>query len=127
LGADARAEVDPDALARFREAMDDDLDTPGALAHIFDLVSQANAAGDAGDEARASSLALSVAVLAGALGLVLHAGTGGEVDDETARLMRERDAARAAKDWARADALRDEMVTRGWTVEDGAEGTTVRR
>ena len=127
LAADAAALVDEAALAQFRAAMDDDLDTPGALALIFELVSEANAAGDAGDETRAKSLAQSVAVLSGALGLVLRADTGGDVDEETARLIAERDAARAAKDWARADALRDEMVTLGWIVEDGPSGTVVRR
>jgi cysteinyl-tRNA synthetase len=39
----------------------------------------------------------------------------------------ERDEARRAKDFARADALRDELVARGWTVEDTASGTAIRR
>ena len=46
---------------------------------------------------------------------------------EVAELARRRDDARAAKDWATADALRDELQAQGWKVEDGAGGTEVRR
>ena len=42
------------------------------------------------------------------------------------RLLDDRDAARASKDWARADALRDELAGMGWEVQDGPEGSTVR-
>ena len=59
-------------------------------------------------------------MLAAALGLSLRAADT-EVDEESARLVAERDEARRAKDFARADALRDELVARGWTVEDTAE------
>ena len=50
-----------------------------------------------------------------------------EVDDESAALASERDAARAPKDWARADALRAELEGRGWTVQDGPSGTRLTR
>jgi cysteinyl-tRNA synthetase len=124
-GADA-AEVE-----RFDERMDDDLDTPGALAGIFDLVNRANAAADAAitdaASADAATSAETAAVLCAALGLPLRGGAAGELDDETRRLVAERDAARAAKDWSLADALRDGLVDRGWIVEDGPTGTAVRR
>ena len=119
-------DADADALAAFHRHMDDDLDTPGALAGIFELVSAANSAADAGEEAEGRRLASTASVLAAALGLALRAG-GAELDEETARLVAERDEARRAKDWARADALRNELVTRGWTVEDTPSGTAVRR
>jgi cysteinyl-tRNA synthetase len=125
-GTEPATGVDPDALARFRRRMDDDLDTPGALAGIFELVNEAHASADAGDAARAASLAHSAAVLAAALGLSLH-GDDAEVDEETARLVAERDDARAVRDFARADALRDELTALGWTVEDTPAGTAVRR
>jgi cysteinyl-tRNA synthetase len=118
--------VDPDALARFRRHMDDDLDTPGALAGIFELVTEAHTSADAGDADRAASVAHSATVLAAALGLSLH-GDDAVVDEETARLVAERDAARTARDFARADALRDELTALGWTVEDTPAGTAVRR
>jgi cysteinyl-tRNA synthetase len=49
------------------------------------------------------------------------------VDDAAAGLVAARDDARASKDWARADALRDELEAAGWLVEDSAEGTRIRR
>jgi cysteinyl-tRNA synthetase len=64
--------------------------------------------------------------LAGALGLSLRNETD-EVDADTAALIMQRDEARAARDFARADALRDELTALGWTVEDTASGTAVRR
>jgi len=119
-------DADPDALAAFRRRMDDDLDTPGALADIFELVTAAHSAADAHDEEGGCRLARTAALLAAALGLPLRAGEGA-VDDETARLVTERDEARKAKDFARADALRDELVALGWTVEDTPTGTAVHR
>jgi cysteinyl-tRNA synthetase len=118
--------IDSDALALFRARMDDDLDTPGALAGIFDLVTAAHAGADAGQGERARQLAVTAAVLAAALGLSLR-GEAAVVDEETIRLVAERDAARAARDFARADALRDELTAMGWTVEDTPSGTAVRR
>ena len=59
--AGRRRRLDAEAVARFRERMDDDLDTPGALAAIFDLVRRANAAADAGDDAPARAARATVA------------------------------------------------------------------
>jgi len=118
--------IDPGASAAFRAHMDDDLDTPGALAGIFELVTAAHSAADAGDEDEGGRLAHAAAVLAAALGLSLRAADI-EVDEESARLAAERDEARRARDFARADALRDELVARGWTVEDTPSGTAIRR
>ena len=120
------AEADRDALAAFHRRMDDDLDTPGALAGIFELVTAAHSAADAGDEGEGRRLASSAAVLAAALGLALNGG-GADLDEDTRGLVAARDEARQAKDWARADALRDELVALGWTVEDTPSGTAVRR
>ncbi len=119
--------ADADEVRRFCERMDDDLDTPGAVAGIFDAVSRANAAQDAGDGERGRQLAETVAVLCAALGLPLRAGVDEAQDAGTRQLVAERDAARAGRDWARADALRDELTSLGWTVEDGPEGTVIRR
>jgi cysteinyl-tRNA synthetase len=115
----AAAEPEAEVLARFREFMDDDLNTPRATALIFDLVRRANAEDDLAAAAAAVELT-------GALGLELRVEEDA-VDDATLAKMAERDAARSAKDWARADALRAELQEMGWTVEDTAEGTKVRR
>jgi len=125
-GTPPATSVDPGASAAFRARMDDDLDTPGALAGIFELVTAAHSAADVGDEDEGGRLAHTAAVLAAALGLSLRAADV-EVDEESARLVAARDEARRAGDYARADALRDELVARGWTVEDTASGTAIRR
>jgi cysteinyl-tRNA synthetase len=118
--------IDDAAVTAFRTHMDDDLDTPGALATVFELVTAAHSAADSDDEAEGGRLAHTAAVLAAALGVTLR-GADTEVDEESARLVIERDEARQARDFARADALRDELVTRGWTVEDTPAGTAIRR
>jgi cysteinyl-tRNA synthetase len=125
-GVDPATDIDPDALARFRQQMDDDLNTPGALAGIFELVTEAHTRADAGDDGRARHLAHSAAVLAAALGLSLR-GDAAVIDEETSRLVAARDEARAVRDFGRADALRDELTAMGWTVEDTPAGTAVRR
>jgi cysteinyl-tRNA synthetase len=112
-------------VADFKARMDDDLDTPGALADIFELVSAAHSLGDAGDEG-APAMARTAAVLLAALGVSLREESG-EVDEAAAQLVAERDEARRAKDFARADALRDELAALGWTVEDTPGGTAIRR
>jgi cysteinyl-tRNA synthetase len=123
---DGGAGLDPVAVARFRERMDDDLDTPGALATVFELARRANAASDAGDAAGALEAARTVAFLCAALGLPLRAGTGLAVDEMSAELVRRRDQARADRDWDLADELRDQLEDAGWVVEDGPDGTRIR-
>jgi cysteinyl-tRNA synthetase len=123
--ANARgAPPDPGVLERFRERMDDDLDTPGAVAAAFEALRQARAGGSAAG--RSDALAAAVFQVFGeALGLPLHHVVAA-VPARVAELARERDAARAAKDWARADAIRAELQSEGWTVEDGPQGTVIR-
>ncbi len=65
-------------------------------------------------------------MLLAALGVSLR-DESGEVDEAAAQLVAARDEARRAKDFARADALRDELVALGWTVEDTPSGTAIRR
>jgi cysteinyl-tRNA synthetase len=116
----------PDAavLGEFREAMDDDLDTPRATALLFDTVRRANAALDAG-EAEAGPLAAAAHEIAATFGLHLHAAA--EVDADAHARAQAIDAARAVKDFATADALRAELQAEGWTVETTRDGTSLRR
>ncbi|MEM1332284.1 MAG: DALR domain-containing protein, partial [Actinomycetota bacterium] len=119
------AEPDPATLGAFRDAMDDDLDTPKAMSIVFDTVRAANVAIDAGDAA-AGGLAAAVVEMTGAVGLELGAA-GGDVPAEAAATAAALDEARAAKDYATADALRAELQADGWTVETTKDGTTLRR
>ena len=118
------AAPDRDVLVRFREVMDDDLDTPSATALLFDTVRRANAALDAGD-VDAAALVAAAREIAGAFGLELMAVS--EIPSDVADAVAALDAARAAKDFATADRLRDELTAGGWLVETSKSGTTVRR
>jgi cysteinyl-tRNA synthetase len=123
--AAAGAAADADVLAKFRERMDDDLDTPGATALLFDTVRRANAALDASDDALAGSLTAAVLEMCRAVGLELNAG--GDVPSEVLAKAAALDAARAAKDFATADSVRAALQAAGWIVETTKAGTTVRR
>jgi cysteinyl-tRNA synthetase len=120
------AAADPGAIAAFRERMDDDLDTVSAVAQLFELVTRANTLADEGHAQEAAALAAAVFEMGEAVGLTLGS-SGAEVDDDAARLAAERDDARQKKDYARADAIRQQLVARGWIVEDTPRGTIIRR
>ncbi len=122
----AAADPHQETLDRFRERMDDDLDTPGAMAVLFGAVTQVNSALDAGDVAGAAPVAAALGSMLEAVGLVARTDDD-EIPAEVAALAAERDEARAAKDWARADELRDQLTADGWVVEDTPAGTAVRR
>lgn len=106
--------------------LDEDLNTPLAVAELFDAVSRANALADQGETDEARDLAMAVTVLFGALGLSIFSAVH-DSNDEVQELVRARDEARSEGNWGEADRLRDEMVSRGWIVEDSAEGTRIRR
>ncbi|MEM7140724.1 MAG: cysteine--tRNA ligase [Actinomycetota bacterium] len=121
-----KAVLDADAVAAFRAAMDDDMGTPEAVATIFETVRRANAALDAGDDA--TTLVATVVDLAGALGVTIgDAGTGGDDDAEIDALVAARTEARASKDFAEADRIRDELTVRGIVVEDTPNGPVWHR
>jgi cysteinyl-tRNA synthetase len=119
------APADAAVLDQFRTAMDDDLDTPRATALLFDTVRAANAALDA-DSADAPTLVAAANEIAGVFGLVLG-GTDEGVPTEVLSQATALDAARAAKDYAGADAIRASLQSAGWTVETTKDGTTIRR
>jgi len=121
----AASDADPAVLERFREHMDDDLDTPGAIAILFDLVRRTNAALDQG-EAGVQPLVAAFDEITRAVGLDVGGPEEGP-DAEAEELAKQRDAARAARDYAEADRLRDELQARGWIVEDTPDGTKIRR
>jgi len=121
----AGAVADVACLDAFRAAMDNDLDTPAATALMFDTMRRANAAADAGDVAGAASLVVAVREMCAAFGLSIN--DVGDVDPVMVAKATELDAARAAKDFARADALRGEIQAAGFVVETTKDGTRVRR
>ena len=125
-GVGLDAAPDADVLARFVERMDDDLNTGGAMAIVAETVTQINRALDIDDFAGAEPLAAAFRSMLRAVGLSVNDEVV-EVVDAAAELCRQRDDARAAKEWARADALRDELESMGYVVEDTPTGTQVRK
>ena len=119
------ATADEATLQSFRTAMNNDLDTPGATALMFDTIRKANAALDVKDDALAGALAGAVKEMCVAFGLQVNAFA--EVSTDIAEKAIQLDAARAAKDFATADALRNELQAAGYVVETTKEGTKVRR
>jgi cysteinyl-tRNA synthetase len=113
------------AVARagaFRDALADDFNTPKALAEVFELVGEANRGEvDGGDAAVALAEMLELV----GLSTLTQPEKGAEGDERAQELMEEREQARAAKDFARADELRDELAGMGWTVRDSAEGPSL--
>jgi cysteinyl-tRNA synthetase len=120
---------------RFHEAMDDDFNTADALAVLFDLARDINKIREQ-DIKKAALLASELRHLSSILGLLQSdpeqflQQLGGETElsaDEIDNMIAQRNAARADKDWAEADRIRDMLKEKGITLEDGAGGTTWRR
>ncbi len=124
--ADNLPEVAAAEAAPFRDAMDDDFDTPAAVAYVFELVREANTARAEQRRDDAATLVATVVELAGVLGIDPKTEVP-ELDEEIAALVTERDEARARKDFATSDRIRDELLARGIALEDTPDGTVWRR
>jgi len=111
----------------YREALDDDLNLPQGLGHVFDLLREANAALDSGGvgEAAARELLLLMADVDAHVDVVAARDTALAGDVE--QLIAQREAARKARDFATADRIRDELRDRGIALEDSKEGVRWRR
>ncbi|MEM2108184.1 MAG: cysteine--tRNA ligase [Candidatus Bathyarchaeia archaeon] len=123
------AQLISEAKARFTEAMDDDLNISVALSALFDFVREVNALLDANSASRieASEAARFIQRLDEVLGVI------GEVKEteealpkEAEELIKEREEARKAKDWARADAIRLKLREMGVIIEDTPQGVKRR-
>ena len=112
------------AKEKFVAAMDDDLNTADALAAIFDFVRDINTLSGEASPAALQGAANAFDALTGVLGLLYNRNTD-DIPAEVHKLAEERTAARKAKDWARADALRDELAGFGYVVEDTASGPKI--
>jgi len=119
----------PAALAdRFRTAIADDFNAPGALAVAWEAVRQANQATDAAEKRALLELTLDFdRVLGLGLGDKIAAVAGEPLPAQVATLIQQREAARAACDWPTADTLREAICQWGYEVEDTPSGTRWRR
>jgi cysteinyl-tRNA synthetase len=128
------AAADNSYRARFMAAMDNDLATSEAQAVLFDLAHEINRLRNEQPN-KAAELAGELVSLGNLLGLLgrepdafLQASSAGELSaEEIEQLIAERKAARAARDFQRADEIRDELQQQGVVLEDSAAGTTWRR
>jgi cysteinyl-tRNA synthetase len=125
----------------FHAAMDDDFNTPEAVAVLQSLASEINRARDAGDPARATVLAKELRAIGAVLGILslpaeewfrasksaASAQQGGWDDARIEAAIAERKAARAGKDFKRSDQIRDELAAAGIVLEDKPGGITVWR
>lgn len=111
--------------AKFKEAMDDDLNTADAISAIFELVTAINQAVKDGASKEFAQKSLDTLLeLTHVLGL-LEAEENADVDDEIKKLVDEREAARAAKDFAKADQIRDELKAKGIILKDTPQGVQI--
>ena len=110
-----------EARAKFCKAMDDDLNTPDALAAVFDLVKEINTLSAASSKAALEAAAKAFDEITGVLGLMYNRKKD-EVPAEVTELVEKRAAAKKAKDWAAADAIRAQLTEMGWAVKDTAQG-----
>lgn len=112
---------------KYIEAMDDDLNTAGAIGVLFELVREINTNLRDGVSAAYKDAALKLLdELTEVLGILRKEDTE-EIDADLQALIYKRQAARAAKDWATADAIRDELAKRGITIKDTKDGIQIIR
>lgn len=109
-----------EVLKDVEDLMDEDLDTPKALAHLFEVAREANRLLET-DPVRASSLAGAVRAGLSILGIELATTT--KVSDDLGEILERRDKARVDRDWATSDKLRTDLQNLGYVVEDTPTGT----
>ena len=127
-GGTVTVDVEKDTCAleeRFRQAMDDDLNTAEAIGVIFEYIRDINLAFEHGGDTKSAGDALAALdKVLDVLGLVPEEE---EIPEEVKELVQQRQAARAAKDFAAADALRNKITALGYEVKDTPEGAKINK
>ena len=137
-GAIRGIDVPPDARASATPtesvvaALEDDLNTPKAMAEIFDLAKQINKSTDTEERVHLAAQILADGEILGLLQQDPEKWFAGTTKDnlppeDIEAMLNDRDTARANRDFAAADKIRDQLAAAGITIEDGAEGTRWRR
>ncbi len=117
-----------EALAKFREGVEDDLNTPVAIAALFDFMREANKAADDGDiSGDAATAVLDCALEMNRVLGVIDTDLEESVPAEVLALLEERQEARKSRNFARADEIRNLLKADGWDIEDTPKGPRVVR
>jgi cysteinyl-tRNA synthetase len=106
-----------EAVEEFTSVMNDDLNTPKALASLWNIVRNKKATGKVN----------AIKEMDKVLGLKLFEKKNVEISEDIESLVKKRDAARKNKEWAESDRIRKELTEKGYLVEDTAQGTRVRK
>lgn len=115
------------ASEKFNAAMDDDLNTADAIGGIFEYIKEINTLFESGGRAEDAKAALTeLDTLMDVLG-ILSDETGGAVPEDVREMAEKRQGARAKKNWAEADRLRDEVRTRGYELKDTPDGVKINK
>jgi cysteinyl-tRNA synthetase len=114
-------------LSSFQEAMDDDLNTAGALGALFTFIRDANTAIDAGRISAADAAGMKAAMMKIDPVLDVFPKRDENLDAEIESLIAARNAARKSRNFAESDRIRDELLARGILLEDGPSGTRWRK
>lgn len=113
---------------RFIEAMEDDLNTADAISVVFDMVSEINViVKDGSSKSYANEALKRITELTDVLGIFVASAGDGELGDEVQKLIEERQNARAEKNWAKADEIRDKLAAMGITLKDTPQGVQIIR
>ncbi len=121
-GAEVAGLIDK-ARSEFRACIEDDMNTSGALGHLFILVREANGLADAGKlDAKDGENLLAFMKECDTLFEVLREDRDESAEGKVAALVAERTQAKAEKNWARADEIREEIAALGYTVKDTPDG-----
>ena len=113
---------------RFIEAMEDDLNTADAISVVFDMVSEINViVKDGSSKSYANKALKRITELTDVLGIFFASAGDGELGDEVQKLIEERQNARAEKNWAKADEIRDKLAAMGITLKDTPQGVQIIR
>ncbi|HEV2477838.1 MAG TPA: DALR domain-containing protein, partial [Candidatus Dormibacteraeota bacterium] len=112
--------------ALYRDSLDDDLNVPRGLGHVFDFVREVNTVLDAG-AINAEGVAAALGLLADVNAHLDVLGEASQLDAEVEGLIAEREQARQSKDFARADRIREDLRLKGIALEDSKDGVRWRR
>jgi len=129
LASSATSDVEGTLVDRFTQAMDEDLNVSAGWGVVFDWIRETNrqTAENRLSKAQAAAHLAGWQKIDGVFAVGQKSSSEAEIPPEVTQLLEQRQAARKAKDFKRADALRDELKAKGWVIEDTPKGPRLKR